>query len=421
MMTRRAAMAAPLAVAAPRSAGDRLNIAAVGIGGVGSSYIKGCSTENIVALCDVDDALAAKVFTAYPKASRYRDYREMLEREKDVDAVIIGTPDHTHGAIALAAMELGKHVYCAKPLTRTIREARQLAATARERKVATQMSVQSSMSKEACTTIDWVRAGVVGPVREVHVWSDRPVWPQYLARPAESYPVPATFDWKRWLGPAPERPFHPVYHPFNWRGWVDFGTGALGDMGCHTLHVIVRALNLEMPSKASASVPVQFLPAYGEDRDIAWIRGKRAKYPETFPAASIVTWQFDGVQVTWYDGGLRPPLPADWPASEQLGAGGIYFVGEKGLLHSGFTGKPRLLNPYRLESFEPPAPRLVPVEDHYQEWIAACKGGPPASCEFSFGAQLTEICLLGAVAQCLPGRVIPREDATSLSAGIDAR
>lgn len=397
------ASGARLAAAAPSS--QKLRIAAVGVGGMGANYIEGCATEHIAALCDVDDEMAAKVFAQYPRAARYRDYRRMLEREKEIDAVIIGTPDHTHACIALASMQLGKHVYCAKPMTRTIADARRLAAMARDRKLATQMSVQSSMSKEACATIDWVRSGAVGRVREVHVWSDRPVWPQAAERPAALPAVPPSLDWDLWLGPAPARPFHPIYHPFNWRGWTDFGTGALGDMGCHTLHVIVRALSLGLPDRVSASVPAHYLPAYGEDREMSWIRARRARTPETFPDASIVTWQFGEASVTWYDGGLKPPLPSDWPAGQPMGGDGILFIGERGVLHSGFTGKPRLLGA-RASGFTPPAPRLVPVDDHYQEWIRACKGGPPSSCEFSFAAQLAEICLLGSIAQRLPNRAL---------------
>jgi predicted dehydrogenase len=399
-------LGAAASVPRARGASDRLRIAAAGIGGMGANYIAGCATEDIVALCDVDDAKAAPVFDKYPRAARFRDFRRMLDRAAAFDAVIVGTPDHTHAAIALAAMQLGKHVYCAKPMTRTIAEARRLAWQAQERKLATQMSVQSSMSPKACQTIDWIRAGVAGQVREVHVWSDRPVWPQAAERPAALPAVPSTLDWNLWLGPAPARPFHPVYHPFNWRGWVDFGTGALGDMGCHTLHVIVRALDLGLPDRVSASAPVHYLPAFGEDRDMTWIRARRARAPETFPDASIVTWQFGPVRVTWYDGGLKPPAPAPWPAGEPMGGDGILFVGDRGVVHSGFTGGPRLLGQ---PGFAAPASTLVPVDDHYQEWIRACKGGPAASCEFGFGARLTEICLLGAIAQRLPGRLLEWE------------
>jgi hypothetical protein len=209
---------------------EKLNIAGVGVGGMGANYLRNCESENIVALCDVDDTYAAKTFARYPSARTYRDFRVMLEKEKGIDAMVIGTPDHTHAVVAMAAMRLGKHVYCAKPVTRTIFEARQLAKAAREAKVATQMSVQSCASDAACSTAEWVQAGAVGAVREVHVWTDRPIWPQGLARPEDSFIVPSTLDWDLWLGPAPRRPYHPIYHPFNFRGWCDFGTGALGDI-----------------------------------------------------------------------------------------------------------------------------------------------------------------------------------------------
>ncbi|MBN2001603.1 Gfo/Idh/MocA family oxidoreductase [candidate division KSB1 bacterium] len=227
---------------------DILNIAAVGIGGMGQNYIKGCESQNIVALADVDDKLAAPVFERYPKAARYRDYRKMLEKEKNIDAVIVGTPDHTHAIVAMAAVKMGKHVYVAKPMTRTIHEARALAKAAREAGVATQMSVQSCASDPARKTAEWLQAGAVGQVREVHVWSDRPVWPQGLKRPEETPPVPDFLDWDLWLGPAPFRPWNPAYHPFDFRGWYDFGIGALGDMACHSFHVFFRELKLFKPA-----------------------------------------------------------------------------------------------------------------------------------------------------------------------------
>ncbi len=374
------------------SANDKLNIAGVGVGGMGANYLSNMESENIVALCDVDEAVAARTFAKYPAARRYRDFRVMLEKEKGIDAVVIGTPDHTHAVVAMAAMRLGKHVYCAKPMTRTIHEARLLARTAAEKRVATQMSVQSCASEAACATAEWVRSGVIGTVREVHVWSDRPIWPQAVARPAEFYATPATLDWDLFLGPAPARLFHPCYHPFVWRGWYDFGTGALGDMGCHTLHVIFRALELRSPTAVSATssrqVHTRMVNAQG--RNVR--RHQPVVYPETFPDSSIVTWEFPGVRVTWYDGGLKPPSDVDLPVS------GILFVGDRGVLLSGFSGGPRLLPESRMKSFTPPPPSLPRTPGHYSEWIAACKGGKPASCEFGFGALLTETALLGCIA-----------------------
>lgn len=382
--------------------GEKLNIAGVGVGGMGANYLRNCESENIVALCDVDQRVAAKTFARYPQARRYRDFRVMLEKEKGIDAVVIGTPDHTHAAIAMAAMKLGKHVYCAKPMTRTLHEARLLAKTARETGVATQMSVQSCASDEACATAEWVQAGAAGTVREVHVWSDRPVWPQGLARPRDTVATPPGLDWDLWLGPAPERPYHPVYHPFNWRGWCDFGAGALGDMGCHTLHVIFRALNLAAPTAVDASATFVMQPAPPKGADQAWMRARKASFPETFPMSSIVTWEFGGVRVHWYDGGLKPPRPAELEPPAALGKSGILFVGDRGTLLSGFSGSPRMIG----KTFVPPPKTLPRSTGHYQEWIAAAKGGPPANCNFDFGALLTETALLGAMAARLGRRLL---------------
>jgi predicted dehydrogenase len=412
-----AAAAAALAIApravlggpGPKSPHEKLNIAAVGIGGMGGNYVAGCASENIVALCDVDDGAMARLHPRYPKAKTYRDYRVMLDQEKDVDAVIIGTPDHTHAVIAMAAMRLGKHVYCAKPLTRTLHEARALTETARQMKVATQMSVQSCASEDACATAEWVRSGIIGPVREVHVWTDRPIWPQALPRPTDTPPVPAGLDWDLWLGPAPARPYHPIYHPFRFRGWVDFGTGALGDMACHSFHVIFQALKLGQPVSAQASVPsnqqaVEYTPGS--------FRSRKADLSETYPAASIVTWDFPArgdlapVRMTWYDGGLTPPRPRELPAELGMPTSGLYFVGDRGVLWSGFSGGPRLLSESLKTGFVKPPKTLPRTTDHYGEWIAAAKGGPPAACNFEFGGLLTETALLGVIAQRVPGELL---------------
>ncbi|MBV9678090.1 MAG: Gfo/Idh/MocA family oxidoreductase, partial [Acidobacteriaceae bacterium] len=304
-----------LGSSATSSPSDKLNIAAVGIGGMGRNYIAGCKSENIVATADIDDDLAAPVRAQYPQAKSYRDYREMLDKEKSIDAVIIGTPDHSHAVIATAAIQLGKGVYCAKPMTRTIRECRAVMKAAEQAKVATQMSVQSCASDEACSTEEWIQAGAVGPVREVHVWTDRPVWPQAVTRPTETPAVPSSINWDLWLGPAPQRPYHPIYHPFNFRGWYDFGSGALGDMGCHAFHVIVRALNLVYPTWVGADRTFNRIYAPQEKPEPVWTRSVVAKHPETFPTASIVTWDLPAradkppVRMTWYDGGLKPPRP----------------------------------------------------------------------------------------------------------------
>jgi predicted dehydrogenase len=384
---------------------DTLKIAAVGIGGVGRSYIEGCDSENIAALVDVDDRLGAPVFEKYPKAARYRDYRVMLEKEKGIDAVIIGTPDHTHAVAALAAIQHGKHVYVAKPMTRTIHECRALTRAAREAKVATQMSVQSCASDESCKTAEWLEAGAVGAVREVHVWSDRPVWPQGTQRPEEQPAVPDSLDWDLWLGPAPKRPYHPAYHPFNFRGWYDFGTGALGDMACHSLHAFFKVLRLERPARVSASITNSRIWAAPGTADPEWTRSIVAAHPETFPISSIVTWDYTAraglppLRMHWYDGGLRPPVPAGIELRAAGREDGVLFVGDKGALLTGFVGGPMVLSEERKASFtEPPAtlPRSI---GHYREWIDACKGGRPANCNFEFAGAVTETALLGVIAQ----------------------
>ncbi len=388
---------------------DKLNLAGVGVGGMGADYLKDLESENIAVLCDVDSNKAGKTFKRYPAAKIYTDFREMLDKEKGIDAVVIGTPDHTHASVALATIQLHKHVYCAKPMTRTIHEARTVVKAAREAKVATQMSVQSCASEEACATAEWIRAGAVGEVREVHVWTDRPVWPQGLARPNDSPTVPPTFAWDLWLGPAPVRQYHPVYHPFRWRGWYDFGTGALGDMGCHTFHVIFRALRLEHPTRVQACSNFTMLPAYAGDADQDWMMSKKAKFPETYPMASIVTWDFPAreklppVRLLWHDGGIRPPQPEGWPPSNLTAKAypgdGILFYGSKGVLFSGFTGGPALVSGAKKQGFTPPPKTLPRTKGHYQEFVQAAKGGPPASCNFDFGGLLTEVALLGTIAQ----------------------
>jgi predicted dehydrogenase len=365
---------------------EKLNIAAIGIGGMGVNYIKECDSENIVALCDVDDNYAEKVYRKYPKASRYRDFRNMLEKEKGIDAVIIGTPDHTHALPGLAATALGKHIYCAKPLTRTIEEARVLTEAARNAGVATQMSIQSNATEDHRVLCEMIWSGMIGQVREVHIWSDRPVWPQGIDRPNETPPVPDTLDWDLFLGPAPKRPYHPIYTPFNWRGWWDFGTGALGDMGCHGFDPIVTALKLTQPSSVQAS--------------------STNLHDETGPSGSIVHYDFPArenypaVKLTWYDGGLRPRRP------EELGgkkfdqtAGGILFIGsEAKILCDGVGNHPKiLLKDGKMDRSRPPQ-ILDRSPGHYKEWILACKGEKAAEASFDYGGPLTEMVLLGNLA-----------------------
>ncbi|MEZ4699141.1 MAG: Gfo/Idh/MocA family oxidoreductase [Rhodothermales bacterium] len=368
-----------------RAPSDQLVIAGVGVGGMGRIYLENVESEHIAVLCDVDQAYAAPVFKKYPKARVYQDYRKMFDGEAGIDAVVIGTPDHTHALIALAAMERGKHVYCAKPLTRTIAESRQLLKATRAAGVATQMSTQGQAEDGPRRLREMIGAGAIGPIDRVHIWSDRPIWPQGIERPAAAMAVPSTLDWDLWLGPAPVRPYHEAYHPFRFRGWIDFGTGALGDMGCHGFDPIFRALDLSAPVAVHAS--------------------SSKMLGETYPTASMVHYDFPArgdkppVRLTWYDGGLKPARPAEMAAGQELGADGILFEGAKGKILSGFTGQdPRLLPESEMAHYQPPPQTLASSIGHYNEWIEASKGGEPAPCRFEWGAPLTEIVLLGNIA-----------------------
>ncbi len=368
---------------------DKLNIAGIGVGGMGGGNVRGCESENIYALCDVDKEYAARTFKAYPKAKKYTDYRKMLEKEKSLDAVIVATPDHTHAAIAMAAMQLGKHAFVQKPLTNTIYEARMLAEAARKYKVATQMGNQGHAGEGNRLMCEWVADGAIGPVREVHCWTDRPGgrWPQGVGRPEGTPRVPRTLDWDLWLGPAPYRPYHSDYVPFQWRGWWDFGTGALGDMGCHIIDTPVWVLNLGHPTSVEAvSTPVN---------------------SETAPVSSIITLRFPArgklppVKLTWYDGGLTPCIPDELEEGRRIGDrnGGVLLVGDKGTIMCGCYGEnPRIIPESKMAAYEQP-PKTIPRSPGIHEgWLAACKGGKPASSNFDVSGNLTEIVLLGNLA-----------------------
>ncbi|MBX2822358.1 MAG: Gfo/Idh/MocA family oxidoreductase [Rhodothermaceae bacterium] len=364
---------------------DTLVIAGVGVGGMGGVYLRNCESENIAVLCDVDYGFAQRTFDRYPDAVRYYDYRRMLDQERGIDAVVIGTPDHTHAVIAMAAFDLGKHIYCAKPLTRTIYESRKMLAATKASGVATQMSTQGQAEDGPRRLKELVNSGAIGAVHHVHIWSDRPIWPQGVDRPEERMEKPNNLNWDLWLGPAPDRPYHSAYHPFRHRGWIDFGTGALGDMGCHAFDPVFRALDLVAPTKV-----------YGSCTTIT---------SETFPSASVVHYEFPArgsrppVKLSWYDGGLKPPRPGQLEAGKELGRDGLIFEGEKGTIMSGFTGaNPHLVPEAEMDHFERPPKTIASSIGHYNEWIEACKGGPEAPCHFGWGAPLTEIVLLGNVA-----------------------
>lgn len=367
---------------------DKLNIACVGIGGKGASDAGFVSSENIVALCDVDFTVnkAEQVVGTFPKAKRYMDFRVMLDKQKDIDAVMVATPDHTHAVISMEAMRRGKHSYTQKPLTHTVHEARVLAAAAREYKVATQMGNQGQAEDGPRRLREMIWDGVIGPVHEVHIWTDRPnkgllgmYWPQGVDKPKDTPEVPDSLDWDLWLGPAPLRPYHPAYHPFKWRGWWDFGSGALGDIGCHSMDPVFRALKLAYPTSVHA---------------VSTLVNK-----QSYPSGSIVTYEFPAregfppVTLKWYDGGLNPSPVDGLPDGVSIGESGTLYIGDKGMILNNEIFPESLGS-----SYVPPEPTIPTSPGHYQEWINACKGGDPAGSNFDWAGPLTEVVLLGNVA-----------------------
>jgi predicted dehydrogenase len=377
---------------------QKLNIAGIGVGGQGRSDLSNMESENIVALCDVDWSYASGTFKKYPNAKKYKDFRKMLDEQKDIDAVVVATPDHLHAFAAMCAIMHGKHVYCEKPLTHSVWEARQLAKAAREKKVATQMGNQGQASEETRRLCEFVWDGAIGNVYEAHIWTDRPsnglfkeYWPQGVDRPKETPPVPPELDWDLWIGPAPMRPYHPIYHPFRWRGWWDFGTGALGDIGCHAFDPVFRALKLGHPLTVEAS-------------------SSRVN-EETYPLASMVTYHFPArgsmppLKLVWYDGGLRPPRPEGLDDGHEMGTNGRLLIGDKGFILGN-----RIYPEKRRKEYQEPPKTLPRSPGHYQEWILACKGGQPAGSNFDWAGPLTEVVLLGNVAL----RVQLREELTRI-------
>ncbi|MDZ7314785.1 MAG: Gfo/Idh/MocA family oxidoreductase [candidate division KSB1 bacterium] len=380
---------------------DKLYIAAIGAGGQAAWDLEQLESENIIALCDVDWERAADSFKKYPKANRYKDFRVMLDREKSIDAVLVATPDHTHAVAAMAAIKRGKHVYCEKPLTHTVYEARMLAQAAKEAGVATQMGNQGMAFEGNRLIKEWLADGAIGTVREVHVWSDRPTrlgttdlwWAQGIERPKETPPVPPDLDWDLWLGPAPFRPYHPAYVPFAWRGWWDFGEGGLGDMGIHNIAPAFDALKLTAPiSVHASSTPV---------------------FPDSLPVASIVHYEFPAVgdrpavKLHWYDGGLLPERPKELEDYRALPKeDGLIFIGDKGaMLVEGWGGEiPRLIPETRMREYRRPPKTLPRSIGHHAEWIRACKEGTPTASHFGFAGPLTETVLIGTICVRLGGR-----------------
>jgi predicted dehydrogenase len=379
---------------------DKLNIGCVGVGGKGTSDIWSVSSENIVALCDVDDIQMANFLKhesnnpqhqpMYDKANKYRDFRIMFEKEKSLDAITVTTPDHTHAVIALMAIQMGKHTFVQKPLTHTIKEARILAEAAKKANVITQMGNQGHAGEGARLINEWIWDGAIGDVHEVHVWTNRPIWPQGIDAPKEIPSVPSTLDWNLWLGPAPFRPYHPAYCPFSWRGWWDFGTGALGDMGAHLMDQPYWALKLGYPLSVQASSTV-----FTKD---------------SYPVAEIVTYEFPArgdmppVKLTWYDGGLTPPRPSEIEQGRMMGdeGGGVLLMGDKGILMCSTYGEnPRLVPESKMQEYNRPEKTIPRSPGIHEEWIEAIKAGKKSTTDFSYSAALTETMLLGNIAVLL--------------------
>ena len=404
---------------------SKLNIAAIGVMGKGQSDLNCCDTENIVALCDVDSARSAEQRSKYASAAFYTDYRKMLDTMgKGIDAVMVSTPDHFHAIAASAAMQLGKHVYCQKPLVQTIYEARYLRQLAHDTGLVTQMGNQGSAADGLRRAVECIHAGIIGQASQVHIWTNRPVWPQGMTQPGTAEPVPASLDWNQWIGPAQMRPYNKEYQPFKWRGWQDFGTGALGDMACHTVNMPFRALKLGYPTEIEAQ------PLGGMN-------------PETYPIGSKIRFEFpartaspalsfDPLTLWWYDGGNplpdnpyghdgsnKPPTELTGDIVEMLGevpGSGCLIIGDKGKIFSPddygeqffvkLNDEAKFVH-YKKHPAIDPIPEIIPRNPfkgdsdrrHHQEWIAAIKENDPemAYSRFAIGAQLTEIMLLGCV------------------------
>ncbi len=410
-----------------KSPNEKLNIGSIGAGGRAEVDLAGCQTENVVALADPDDERAAPTFKKYEKAAKYKDFRRMLDAERNnIDAVIVAPPDHMHGIAAKWAMERGKHVYCEKPLTRTVWEARQLAEAAARYRVATQMGNQGYSNEGARVAAEIIWSGEIGDVREVHAWTNRPIWPQGILTVPPEEKVPSTLDWDLWLGIAAHRPFisggpnyyengYGYYVPFNWRGFFDFGCGALGDMACHILGSVNMALMLEAP------VSVEVLQQDG-------------KNSQTFPATSKTRFEFPArrnmppVTVYWYDAckdaPFRPPnlpkderligpglqiepeTPDDAPPKPAAQNNGAMFIGEKGILTTDtYAANVRLLPSERMNEYKLPPRLLTRSPGHHRDWIRACKGGQEGCSNFGVAAPFTEWVVLGCIALRFEGKL----------------
>jgi len=367
---------------------EKLNIAGIGVGGMGFHNLREVNSQNIVALCDVSDKRAADTYKMYPRAKRYKDWRIMLEKQRNIDAVIVATPDHVHTSATMTAIQKGIHVYTQKPLTRTIAEARELLNASRKYKVTTQMGNQGHSGEGIRLIKEWIADGAIGDVHEVHCWTNRPVWPQGMKRPPKGEPIPDYLSWDLWLGPCKTRPYSHQYLPFVWRGWWDFGTGVMGDMGCHIMDPPFWALDLGAPE---------------------YIEASSTKVNEfAAPLASIIRYKFaargnkPSVKLIWWDGGLMPPRPEEIKPEEKMGDndGGNLFIGEKGKIMCGCYGSsPRIIPETKMKQYDRPPKTLPRVNtSHEMDWVNACKAGKQPSSSFEYAVPLTEVVLLGNVA-----------------------
>ncbi|MHC4755196.1 MAG: Gfo/Idh/MocA family protein [Planctomycetota bacterium] len=366
---------------------EKLNIAFIGAGGQGERNIRQLGSENIVALCDVDEERASAAYKLYPNVPKYRDFRKMLEKEKSIDAVVVTTPDHTHAIAAMTAIRMGKHVYCEKPLAYSIFETRKMTESARQAKVATQMGIHHHAGEGVRVGVDILQSGVIGGIKEVHIWTIRPevLWSQGIGRPEGTPKVPSSLDWDLWLGPAPKRPYNPAYVPFKWRGWWDFGTGAFGNMGCHVMDLAFWALKLDKRSVCVEANTTRF-------------------NEETYPAGSLVRFEFGPLEdmppvtLTWYDGGLMPWRPRELEPTRRVPPHGGIYVGEKGTILASLGRGPRIIPETKMKGFKLPERKLPKSPGQHEEWVRACKGGPKPLGDFDYSGPLTELVLLGNLA-----------------------
>jgi len=393
---------------------DQLNLAAIGSGGKGASDINNASVrgrERVAALCDVDfSGSASKSVKRFPKAKQYADYRVMLDKEKDIDAVTISTPDHVHGPAAVFAMERGIHVYVQKPMTHNIKEARTLTKMARDQKVVTQMGNQGGSNPLLNMVQNWIDTDAIGAVSEVKIWTNRPVWPQGVQMPAPDPSLkPDALNWDLWLGPAKEKPYTPSMHPFSWGGWWDYGTGALGDVGCHLIDIPFRTLGLKYPTAAECSVGSVYSRMWTADY-----------IPEGCPPSSLITINFEAtekskkpIQMTWSDGGIRPPHPEIIPANSDIGgkdsANGVLIIGEKGIISTNINDSSPLMPKLYLNDgttdFGPETEKMAePEYGHQRKWVDACKAGFNSkehlalTSSFDYAGPMTETVLMGNLA-----------------------